>query len=394
MKNKPKIYAYYFPNWHVDERNEQWHGKGWTEWNVLKCALPRFEGHDQPKKPLWGYLDESDPKVMEKKIDFAIENGVDGFIFDWYWVDGKPYRPKCIENGFLKAENCEKTEFALMLCNHDPISAHPTPRTPRNCPLGSSKITKEEFRKITDYCIDKYFARKNYIRIDGKLYFAVFSLGKFVQDLGGFESAKAEIAAFREKVRKAGLGEIHFSAIDNQGAVLRKLLNDEQVDTDAVTKQGGKVENDFDAIKISASVLGVNSFSTHMNPLPQTNNFPKASFDDWVKVFENHCKNRNTAYGVDYNLCVTVGWDSSPRTVQSDVYEDVGYPFTKIIVGNTPEKVKGLFEIAKNIYEQEDCTAKCIFIHSFNEWTEGAYIEPDEKYGDGIAKAIKQVFGR
>ena len=49
-------------------------------------------------------------------------------------------------------------------------------------------------------------------------------------------------------------------------------------------------------------------------------------------------------------------------------------------------------EKAKNIYEKEDCTAKCIFIHSFNEWTEGAYIEPDEKYGDAIAKAIKEVF--
>ena len=50
---KAEIYAYYFPNWHVDERNEQWHGKGWTEWNVVKCALPKFEGHYQPRVPLW-----------------------------------------------------------------------------------------------------------------------------------------------------------------------------------------------------------------------------------------------------------------------------------------------------------------------------------------------------
>ena len=66
MKNT-KIYAYYFPNWHPDKRNDEWHGKGWTEWEVVKCARPRFEGHYQPLKPLWGYEDESDPAVMEKK---------------------------------------------------------------------------------------------------------------------------------------------------------------------------------------------------------------------------------------------------------------------------------------------------------------------------------------
>ena len=69
MKNT-KIYAYYFPNWHPDKRNDEWHGKGWTEWEVVKCARPRFEGHYQPLKPLWGYEDESDPAVMEKR--FAI----------------------------------------------------------------------------------------------------------------------------------------------------------------------------------------------------------------------------------------------------------------------------------------------------------------------------------
>ena len=53
MKNT-KIYAYYFPNWHPDKRNDEWHGKGWTEWEVVKCARPRFEGHYQPLKPLGG----------------------------------------------------------------------------------------------------------------------------------------------------------------------------------------------------------------------------------------------------------------------------------------------------------------------------------------------------
>ena len=82
MRKKIKVYSYYFPNWHADARNEKWHGKGWTEWEVTKCARPRFEGHHQPRIPLWGYEDESDPKVMEKKIATALKYGIDGFIFD------------------------------------------------------------------------------------------------------------------------------------------------------------------------------------------------------------------------------------------------------------------------------------------------------------------------
>lgn len=51
---KIQTVVYYFPNCHVDPRNEAIHGKGWTEWELMKQAHPRFEGHDQPKIPLWG----------------------------------------------------------------------------------------------------------------------------------------------------------------------------------------------------------------------------------------------------------------------------------------------------------------------------------------------------
>ena len=71
MMKRKNIFAYYFPNWHVDALNEKWHGRGWTEWEVVKCARARFEGHAQPKVPLWGYEDEADPRIMEKKIRTA-----------------------------------------------------------------------------------------------------------------------------------------------------------------------------------------------------------------------------------------------------------------------------------------------------------------------------------
>ena len=85
MANRYQIGAYYFPNYHAEPRNETLYGKGWTEWELMKHARPRFTGHQQPKVPAWGYEDESDPAVFARKIDAAADYGLTQFIFDWYW---------------------------------------------------------------------------------------------------------------------------------------------------------------------------------------------------------------------------------------------------------------------------------------------------------------------
>jgi hypothetical protein len=113
-------------------------------------------------------------------------------------------------------------------------------------------------------------------------------------DIGGIESAKREIDKFRAKVRDRGLGEIHLSSIDNQGALLRKILNSETGDVDVVGKQGGKVETDFEAYNVVAKVLGLDSVNTHLVGLPPTQEFPKAHFDGWIDNYEDFCKTRNS----------------------------------------------------------------------------------------------------
>ena len=145
------VMAWYFPNWHTDDRNNEWHGKGWTEWEVVKCARPRFDGHDQPKLPVWGYADESDPNVMELKIRTAKEYGIDGFIFDTYWFEDGGYRLNAIEKGFFGAKSNKDFKFSLMWCNHDPIYAHPATRRMPKDPLLSGDLSEEGFIRGSDY---------------------------------------------------------------------------------------------------------------------------------------------------------------------------------------------------------------------------------------------------
>ena len=82
--------AYNFPNYHPSPNQEKYSGKGSTEWELLKRAKPMFEGHLQPKYPLWGYYNEADPAWAEQEIEAASSHGISAFAVDWYWYNGTP----------------------------------------------------------------------------------------------------------------------------------------------------------------------------------------------------------------------------------------------------------------------------------------------------------------
>lgn len=83
------------------------------EWEVIKKGNPRFEGHYQPRQPLWGYEMDNDPKVVEKWINVATNYGVNVFVYDWYWYEEGPYLESALNDGFLKAKNNSKMQFLL-----------------------------------------------------------------------------------------------------------------------------------------------------------------------------------------------------------------------------------------------------------------------------------------
>src|SRR5208282_3560606 len=182
---RPQIAVYYFPNYHPgDPRNAKEKGAAWSEWELVKNAKPRFPGHDQPKVPLWGYGDESDPQVMAKKIDAAADNGIDAFIFDWYYYNDGPFLDAALDKGYLNAPNRQRLKFALMWANHDWNDIQPYARGTPYKLLYPGKVTPEKFDAICDHIIKDYFLQPSYWKIEGKPYFSFYELSKLMDNFG------------------------------------------------------------------------------------------------------------------------------------------------------------------------------------------------------------------
>ena len=211
---KVTVASYYFANYHTnDPRNIKNKGADWSEWELVKAAKPRFPGHQQPKVPLWGYGDEKDPKVMAQKIKAASEYGIDCFIFDWYMYEDGPFLNQCIDDGFLKAKNVGKIKFALMWANHDWNEIQPYKRgTPQKL-LYPGKVSSKRFDEICDILISQYFTQPNYWKIDGKAYFSIYDIQKFMEGFGSIEATKAAMIRLNNKAIAAGLKGVHWNLV-------------------------------------------------------------------------------------------------------------------------------------------------------------------------------------
>ena len=370
-----EVGAYYFPNYHADPANEIVHGAGWTEWELVRQATPRFPGHQQPKIPLWGCEDEADPAVMARKIDAAADHGLNHFIFDWYWHDTGPYLRRCLDEGFLRAPNVERQKFALMWANHDWVDIHPARDLREPKLLYPGPVSLNTFREATQYAIDTYFNHPSYWKIDGCPYFSVYELMTLVKGLGGVSAVHDALEDFRARTRAAGLPGLHLNAV-TMGV---QILPTEQV------------------IKHPAELLAATGFDSassyvwiHHVPL---SDFPATDYDATTAKAAAHWEQTVRELPLPYHPNVTMGWDSTPRLARDLPFTGKGYPNMNTLGGNTPEAFRRALERVKAFLDRQDGPHKICSINAWNEWTEGSYLEPDTVNGVGYLEAIRTVFG-
>lgn len=361
------VCAYVWPSCHDDSLAHQWlwpDGEG--EWEVIRKGSPRFEGHYQPRRPLWGYERDDDPEVVEKWIRTALKYGVNTFIYDWYWFKAPggysgPFLEGALDNGFLKAPSNRKMNFYLMYANHDVKYSY------WNCHrwegadslLFNPRIGMEDWKKVVHRVITHYFHLPNYVKIDGCPVFAMFNADNFRQGFSSEEEAEEAMDYFRAEVRKAGFPGLHLQ----------------------LTPGGGSDPSERARSKMNGNIrlLGINSIAF----------YNMGGFNcDYLIHAEMAARIRDrvdTLYGIPLFPTVSVGWDDTPRFPTKGAADVTRFH-------QTPQAFAAGLKAAKDYADGHRATQPpFIMINAWNEWVEGSYLLPDRLHGYGYLEAVRDV---
>lgn len=368
MKSKYDIAAYIWPAYTGSEPRSHifWPEKN-GEWQTVRSAQAKYDGHQWPRKPLWGYVDEADPYVMQMQIDAAADHGVNVFIYDWYWYDRRPFLEQCLNDGFLKAKNNDRMKFYIMWANHDANDTWDKRLSGDGTVIWGGKVDRAEFERACDWLIENYFHLPNYYRIDGKPVFMFYDLSNLINGLGGLTDARKALEWFRSRAVNKGLPGLHLqSTLWGENS-----LNISGVDSARSFSQRDAVAAlEFDSASHYQYVHFANVRQSYADIMPSV-------VDEWARVVDT--------YNLPYFPHVSLGWDNNPRFHRT---------LPDVVTGNTPEEIRKAFEQAKAFVDARPDQPPLITVNSWNEWTESSYLQPDDLYGYGYLEAIRDVFMR
>lgn len=363
MKPKARVIAMYLPQYYpIPENDEVW-GKGFTEWNNVAKARPLFKGHHQPNIPAdLGFYDLRLPEIREQQAELARNAGVEGFMYWHYWMgngkrllhrpidevleSGKPDLPFC----FGWANHSWKTSTWTTLKNFQ----------------ANKMICEQTYPGDEDYiahfnwCL-KAFKDSRYIKVDGKPFFLLY-------DALALPDSHHFFDLWNKLALEAGFPGIHFVGL---GGGWDSYI-DKQFDLgyDAVC-HGNIWQAEAHAkgkyIKLAEKFIR-DRFDRIM--------LDKYNYKDIIKYLVNDYDLKENIYP-----CILPGWDRSPRSGRRAV----------IYYGSTPELWKKHVQEAVNAVQAKSEQHKIIILRSWNEWGEGNYVEPDERWGTAYLDALKDV---
>jgi hypothetical protein len=363
---KYDIAAFLYPAYANDDpRLRPFWPSGIGEWETVMNVQERFPGHYWNRRPVWGTINEADPAIMSMEINEATRHGVNVFIFDWYWYDGRPFMETTLNNGFLKAENRDKMKFYLMWANHEVVNVWDTRlnKVHEDNVIWTGKVDRDEFEKICKRNIEKYFKLPQYYKINGKPVFMIYDVPQLIQGLGGLEKTIDALKWFKSETQKAG-----FPGLELQLTMWSQNTNYSGVDG----SKGKAPENDF------VKKLGFTS-ATHYQFVHFTD--VNKDYTDILEQVKREWARIDKTFELTYYPHISVGWDNSPRTEKSATMKN-----------NTPENFAKGLQMAKDYVDAHPRQAPLITINSWNEWTETSYLQPDNVYGYGYLEAVKRIF--
>lgn len=343
-----RLITFYLPQFHAIPENNEWWGDGFTEWTNVKVAKPQFTGHHQPLQPgELGYYNLDDVGVMRRQALLAEQYGIEGFCFYFYWFGGK----RLLEKPILQyLENKDITRsFCLCWANenwsrrwdglHNEI-------------LIAQNHSPECDRDFIEY-ISKYFKDPRYIRIADKPLLLVYRPGLLPDPL-------ATANRWRKWCRENGVGEIY-------------LAYTQSFDNADPKAYGFDAAVEFPPNNTDPPLI--------TEKVPERNSDFTGSIYDW-SIFPERAESYNQP---DYTIFRSVcpAWDNTARLKERGT----------VFVNNTPKGYQAwlnnaVFDTVTRFTRKDE---RFVFVNAWNEWAEGACLEPDQKFGRAYLEATRKA---
>jgi lipopolysaccharide biosynthesis protein/SAM-dependent methyltransferase len=344
-----KLIAFYLPQFHPFPENDEWWGKGFTEWYNVGRAKKNYTGHYQPHCPIHnGYYDLRIPSVMEEQAKLAKHYGVHGFSYYFYWFAGKILMDSPLE--MMLSNPKIDMPFCLTWANENWTRRWDGLE---NDVLIAQDHSAEDSIAFIQHLV-KYFHDSRYIRIDDRPVLIIYR-ANIIPDI------KVTAALWRQEVKKHGIPDLYLICAQSFGI-------------------GGPEQFGFDAS------VEFPPHKTNSHKLNDELNIINPEFDGQIFSYEQVVSNAVQNQEPDYKLLRTpmLSWDNTARK-QNTSHCFHGFSLMRY--------KQWLSAVCSNVHRSKKYSSdeKLVFINAWNEWAEGTHLEPDRKYGYGYLQATYDV---
>jgi len=355
--SKPRLIAFYLPQYYPTPENNEWWMPGFTEWTNVAKARPLFHGHYQPKIPAdLGFYDLRVPETREHQAVLAKEAGIEGFCYWHYWFAGR----RLLDRVFREVVESGKPDFPFCLCwaNHDWYQKTWEPNSPNRLLIKQTYPGEQDYIAHFNAMLTA-FKDPRYMKVDGKLIFGIYS-PLSIPDFKLFKTIWNRLA------KENGLNGFYFVGFTFKEDDKDNIL---AIGLDAVTIDYTQLATSYsqNALKFYFETLKKRLFH-----IPRT------------RVYNEYCNYVLTHYQCQDNIypCIIPNFDHSPRSGYRGVI------FTK----STPRTWGNFCRDMFSMLEFRSHEKNLLFIKAWNEWGEGNYLEPDLKFGKQYIQLLRESY--
>lgn len=365
METTPKIIAMYLPQFHSITENDEFWGKGFTDWVTVRASCPLFKGHLQPRVPLNNnYYDLSVKENVEWQCDLAHKFGIFAFGVYHYWFnDNKNLLTKPAE--IMRDSDSIKTKYFFTWDNCSWVRSWSNVKGNDWSPIVDNKLIKSGPRILIEYILGEedswkrhyeyvksHFFSENYLKIKNK---PVFSIINYNEDI------KKMCDYWNELAIRDGFDGMYF--IFKYSPALKYPQNIQL----------------YNYEPHCSAWFNVGIITRIKNRILKHFKLDKRIYKyDYDKVWKTLLENAKLHNEPNFLHGAFIGYDDSPRR---------GKNRSRIIIGGTPEKFEKYLGDLLNISRKQN--KEYIFLTAWNEWGEGAYLEPDQTTKYGYLNALK-----